>query len=144
MLYFTIYIVRTNQTENGTDRESERSNFPNNLHYPRLLFLRWIEIAEMYKRKSVEIFHFLEVNENPFYNIYKKKNTYFNRSYGDACVHSRECVLNTCTESEYISSNDSSMLMLVDAPILEQNRNPRFYSKLIRNARKYRVMKITD
>lgn len=36
------------------------------------------------------------------------------------------------------------MLMLVDAPILEQNRNPRFYSKLIRNARKYRVMKITD
>lgn len=32
--------------------------------------------------------------------------------------------------------------MLANALILEQNRNSRFYSKLIRNARKYRDMKI--
>lgn len=146
MLYFTIYTIRTNQTENGTDRESERSNFPNNhgrtLDCPRLLFLRWIEIAEMYKRKSVEIFHFLEVNENSFYDIKKKKKIHTSIVVMAMRAYIRVRAFLTRVPSPNIFPRTKPVRMPVNALILEQNRNPRFYSKLVRNTRKYRDTKM--
>lgn len=111
------------------------------------IILDFFSFDGLKSRKCInEIFHFLEVNENSFYNMYIKNKKKIHTSIVVMAMRAyiRVRAFLTRVPSLNIFPRTIAVRMLVNALILELNRNPRFYSKLIRNTRKYRDMKITD